>query len=267
MTSRMFSIAKLEKLPSRLRLRKIARIIQSVELDLAADRTVDTAYVASVLQLALRDLPEDGIVGRADRRHLDLRAEASASESRRYLNGVRHRILGFLGSEAAEWDFIDLAHKLDPTCTTVLPARVFLEDLRSPYNVGAIFRTAEAFGVERIFLTQHTPSPLHPRAAKTARGTVDSIPWQVAQLADLSQEGVFALELGGTSIAEFRFPRSGVVLIGSEELGLSPEALRMADESAGRATIPLCGAKRSLNVAVAFGILMFLWHQRLVRKN
>ncbi len=50
--------------------------------------------------------------------------------------------------------------------------------------------------------------------------------------------------------------------MGSEELGLSPEALRLADASAGRVSIPLAGAKRSLNVSVAFGILMHAWQQR-----
>jgi TrmH family RNA methyltransferase len=77
--------------------------------------------------------------------------------------------------------------------------------------------------------------------------------------------GVFALELGGTSIDRFEFPRSGVVLVGSEELGLSPDALRLADRQFGRVSIPLGGAKRSLNVSVAFGILMHAWRSALIR--
>jgi TrmH family RNA methyltransferase len=71
--------------------------------------------------------------------------------------------------------------------------------------------------------------------------------------------GIFALELGGSPIGEFAFPARGIVLVGSEELGLSPEALRLADRSLGRVSIPQAGAKRSLNVAVAFGILMQRW--------
>jgi TrmH family RNA methyltransferase len=78
--------------------------------------------------------------------------------------------------------------------------------------------------------------------------------------------GVFALELGGKPIDGFTFPRSGIVLVGSEELGLSPDALRLADGQFGRVSIPLGGAKRSLNVSVAFGILMHAWHRALTRE-
>jgi TrmH family RNA methyltransferase len=141
---------------------------------------------------------------------------------------------------------------------------VYVEDVRSPFNVGSIFRTAEAFGAERILLSPRTPLPSHPRAMRTSLGAESVLPWVRAELsAAASLGGVFALELGGTPIDRFTFPRNGVVLVGSEELGLSPEALRIADGHSGRVSIPLCGAKRSLNVSVAFGILMHAWHAAL----
>ena len=94
------------------------------------------------------------------------------------------------------------------------------------------------------------------------------MPWEVADVASLrGRGGLFALELGGTPLEEFRFPSAGMVLIGSEELGLSPEALSLADEGCGRVSIPLAGAKRSLNVSVAFGILMQAWHAWCVRNT
>jgi len=75
---------------------------------------------------------------------------------------------------------------------------------------------------------------------------------------------VFALELGGTDVGQFVFPSEGLVLVGGEELGLSPEALAWADASAGRISLPLYGRKSSLNVGVAFGVLAAAWtaHQR-----
>ena len=94
------------------------------------------------------------------------------------------------------------------------------------------------------------------------------MPWEVRELADLDAPGgVFALELGGRDIGTFPFPAAGTVLVGSEELGLSPEALRLAEASLGRVSIPLAGAKRSLNVSVAFGILMHRWHEALERTD
>ena len=68
---------------------------------------------------------------------------------------------------------------------------------------------------------------------------------------------VFVLETGGTPLKDFVFPRQGIVIIGSEELGVSPAALERA--TYGRVTIPMKGMKASLNVGVAFGILMQAW--------
>ena len=76
---------------------------------------------------------------------------------------------------------------------------------------------------------------------------------------------MFALEEGGTPIEEFVFPERGTVLVGSEELGLSPEALDIARKSRGIVTIPMFGVKRSLNVSVAFGILLYVWSKRIVQ--
>jgi TrmH family RNA methyltransferase len=141
---------------------------------------------------------------------------------------------------------------------------IYIEDVRSPFNVGSLFRTAEAFGAQRILLSPRTPLPNHPRALRTSLGAVSVLPWEQVELSALeSMSGVFALEVGGTSIDNFTFPRRGIVLVGSEELGLSPDALRLADRQYGRVSIPLGGAKRSLNVSVAFGILMHAWHRAL----
>jgi TrmH family RNA methyltransferase len=74
---------------------------------------------------------------------------------------------------------------------------------------------------------------------------------------------IFALETGGTPIARFPFPSRGVLIAGSEELGVSPGALAAADASLGRLSIPTRGAKGSLNVSVAFGIAMAAWAFKL----
>jgi tRNA C32,U32 (ribose-2'-O)-methylase TrmJ len=78
---------------------------------------------------------------------------------------------------------------------------------------------------------------------------------------------VFSLESGGTPIGEFEFPDRGVCLLGSEELGLSPAALSLADRSAGRCTIPLFGGKGSLNVGVAAGILLSHWTRAILERE
>jgi TrmH family RNA methyltransferase len=180
---------------------------------------------------------------------------------RREVNRVRHALLRHLGAEPAEWDLLAPAsEELDSTMRTALPIRVYLEEIRSPFNVGSIFRTSEAFGVRELLLSPTTASPLHPRAVKSARGAIRIMPWRFAELEEIGHgEAVFALELGGTPLEDFRFPEQGIMLVGSEELGLSPESLSLAASGAGRVTIRMAGAKRSLNVSVAVGIVLRAW--------
>ena len=258
----MFTLTKLGELPPRTRLRKIARILQGMEQELAGGRGPDRAYLAGLL--ALLEVKKAPSVSASIRTLKDLPPGAEPSTLLRAVNALRHSLLGALHAEPAEWDLVDAeTGQLDRSGMLLSPFSVYLEDLRSPFNVGSVFRTAEAFGVQRILLSPQTPLPTHPRAERTARGAAQAVRWEVAGLDELrGGAAVFALELGGTPLQEFRFPPAGTVLVGSEELGLSPEALAIADASRGRVSIPLAGAKRSLNVSVAFGILMQAWYTR-----
>ena len=220
----------------------------------------DAVYIDGLLSLLCAQASVD-VNGLAQALRADIAHGADPETLVRGFNGIRHALLRALNAEPAEWDLVSReTGLLDRTGVRILPFSVYLEEVRSPFNVGSIFRTAEAFGAERILLSPRTPAPTHPRAVKTARGAAAALPWEVAELDCLrGKENVFALELGGTALGRFRFPSSGIVLVGSEELGLSPEALAIADAGAGRVTIPLAGAKRSLNVSVAFGVLMQAW--------
>ncbi len=101
-------------------------------------------------------------------------------------------------------------------------------------------------------------------------GCIDFVPWERGSLDDIcdSSHGaptsIFALELGGTDISEFSFPKKGTVILGNEELGLSPEAVTLANRRGlGLVTIPTFGRKGSLNVASAFAILLYTWRMSL----
>jgi TrmH family RNA methyltransferase len=145
--------------------------------------------------------------------------------------------------------------------------QVYLEDIRSPFNVGSMFRAAESFGVEKIWLSPFCADPRHKRAERTAMGCVDVLPWErlsndpfaVSQEKPFTERAIFALETGGTPLEDFSFPKRGILIAGSEELGVSPGALAAADTSLGRVSISTYGAKGSLNVSVAFGIVMHAW--------
>lgn len=279
----MLSLFKLAKLPDKTRLRKISLVIQAMERGIIRGEPPDTRYLREICAAALDRgwLPENliglfealsevsrsgagGIVGNADKPDVYARAGEEADRLLRLLNNARHGLLTHLGTEPAEWDFFYAA----PAAGEAVPRaaysfRIYLEDIRSPFNVGAIFRTAEAFGAEKILLSPWSASPEHARAERAAMGCTGILPWERAEIALLEREpNLFALEQGGTPLDSFAFPAEGTVIVGSEELGVSPEALRLADSRLGRVSIPLYGRKASLNVSVAFGILMQAWTSR-----
>ncbi|MCL2765792.1 MAG: TrmH family RNA methyltransferase [Treponema sp.] len=183
----------------------------------------------------------------------------------RSLNNVKHVLLAETGREQADWDFTNSDGKLDSQKRRVFEGMyVYMEDIRSPFNVGAMFRTAESFGAEKIILSPLCADPNHTRAQRTAMGCIDIVPWERRDLLCASlPDPVFALETGGIPLDEFPFPRRGILITGSEELGVSPRVLAAADASLGRVSIPCCGSKASLNVSVAFGIAMQAWHSKL----
>lgn len=267
----MISIKKLRSLPRKTRLRKIVLLLQGEERELEQGREPHRDYLDSLCSMLVHD---EGC-GRAVREAAEAcqllcaSAVSEGSAIRRQVNRTRHSLLHLLGAEPAEWDLLVAdSERLDAAARTVLPIQLYLEEIRSPFNVGAIFRSSEAFGAGSLLLSKHTASPLHPRAVKSARGAISIMPWRFAELQEIrDREGVFALELGGTPLEEFRFPEQGIMLVGSEELGLSPESLALASSKAGRISIPMSGAKRSLNVSVAVGIVLQAWHARLIGRQ
>ena len=271
----MISIRKLKTLARSTALRKCAAILQGVEKDLSYQVIPDTDYLSALGGMIAEDTSltaslRDEAAKLTDRQALSFSETGDSAEGRMkellfLCNRIRHMILTHLGAEPSDWDFIlPETGSLDPGKRVVMPIQVYLDDVRSPYNVGAVFRTAESFGVRRILISEYTAEPTHKRALRTSMGCTKVIPWERVDISTLDgSEGVFALELGGTPMESFVFPARGTVIIGSEELGVSPEGLKIAKHNAGRVSIPLGGAKSSLNVSVAFGILMHRWYEML----
>ncbi len=259
----MIPLAKLAKLSPNHRLRKAALVLGEVERSLMA---ADSGEGAERLKRYAREMAAllEGAGSEGPPALKAARALRDASENSflRALDALRHELLSLTGQAPADWDLIDpTTGRPDPLSRKIREGtKAYLEDLRSPFNVGTIFRTAEAFGIEELLLSPSCADPRHPRAERSAMGAVDLVPWRRIDLAELRtiHEGcIFALELGGTPLQEFSFPRKGIIVIGSEELGVSPEAKELCS---GRiVSIPMQGAKASLNAAVAFGIAVHAW--------
>ncbi len=298
----MITVRKLARLPDDTRRRKIVRLLMTLERvleppppppELAAERppAPNARYWQDLLRLvaedgglstALRGVAERsaGLLAVYDAGPRDAPAPAAPARdaaardaAARAVNDLRHELQAVTGGEAADWDLLGPAGvRTEPSSppsrgeNALAGAALFLERIRSPFNLGAIARSAVSFGVTELILSPQTAAADHRRARRAAMGTLEALSLRVAELHAVGDaRPIFALETGGTPIERFRFPADGVALVGSEELGLSPDALERADRSAGRVSIPAPGPKGSLNVAVAVGILLSWW-QYAVRR-
>ena len=143
------------------------------------------------------------------------------------------------------------------------PIAVILQDVRSLYNVGSIFRSADAFRISKLFLTGYTPFPPRKEISKTALGAERTVPWEhrtsaLEAIQELKTAGwnVYAVELAENSsdivaLSPTQFPAAFV--LGNELIGLDADVLAACT---GAFEIAMHGVKHSLNVAVAAGIVM-----------
>lgn len=145
------------------------------------------------------------------------------------------------------------------------PVVVVLENIRSAYNVGSVFRTADAFLLEGIYLTGYTCIPPHKEIKKTALGAEDSVHWKhfataADAIASLKNDGyaVFAVEQVTKSISleniSFDANEKVAVVFGNEVSGVEEATILLCD---GCIEIPQIGMKHSLNIATAAGVVLW----------
>lgn len=148
---------------------------------------------------------------------------------------------------------------------------LILHNIRSSHNVGSMFRTADAAGVERIILSGYTPGPTDPRGkvrpefVKVSLGAENFVPWERTRTLAQAVKKVKKLGLtvvgieqhaSSTSLFDYHPPKGAklAVVMGNEVRGLSPQGINMCDKIL---EIPMRGKKESLNVSVACGIALF----------
>jgi tRNA G18 (ribose-2'-O)-methylase SpoU len=144
------------------------------------------------------------------------------------------------------------------------PVIVVLDNIRSMHNVGSIFRSADAFLIQAIYLCGYTPQPPHRDINKTALGATETVEWKYFSkteeaLNELIKEKfqIYAIEQveGSVSLEHFKFDESKIALVfGNEVEGVSDNVLDLCN---GCIEIPQLGTKHSLNVSVAAGILLW----------
>lgn len=146
-----------------------------------------------------------------------------------------------------------------------IPLVIIMENIRSGNNVGSIFRTSDAFLIEKIYLTGITAQPPHRDIQKTALGATESVDWEYREdsfslVEELQSKGyhVMAIEQAESTTSLEKWEPSHekfAIVLGNEVKGVTQEVIDSCDECV---EIPQAGTKHSFNVSVCAGIVM--WH-------
>ena len=146
-----------------------------------------------------------------------------------------------------------------------IPIIVVLENIRSAYNVGSVFRTADAFLLQAIYICGYTAHPPHKEIKKTALGADETVNWKYFKkiqeaTEDLRKDGykIFAVEQALNSRllqqVEFKKGEKLAVIFGNEVTGVEQSTIEITD---GCIEIPQLGMKHSLNIATAAGVVLW----------
>ncbi|HUW59887.1 MAG TPA: RNA methyltransferase [Candidatus Bathyarchaeia archaeon] len=143
------------------------------------------------------------------------------------------------------------------------PLHAVIDNFRSAYNVGSVFRTADAGAIERIHLCGMSAHPPHRKIEKTSLGAFEYVPWTYYERTADALEWlraqnipVVAIEVveGAIAYTRFDWPKPVAIVFGNEVTGINEKTLARCDATV---CIPMCGFKNSINVATAYGIVQY----------
>jgi tRNA G18 (ribose-2'-O)-methylase SpoU len=146
--------------------------------------------------------------------------------------------------------------------------QVLLDNIRSAYNVGSVFRTCDSAGVDELLLTGYCAIPPNPKLQKTALGSINNVAWTHHCVTDnavnyLKSHHIpiicFETAPNPISLFEYEFPASCCLVFGNEELGIQPSTIALADAVV---KIPQYGIKESLNIASAAAIAIYEYRRQ-----
>ena len=155
------------------------------------------------------------------------------------------------------------------------PVIAVLENVRSAYNVGSVFRTADAFLIESIYITGYTAKPPHKEITKTALGAQESVKWKyfdstILAIEELKKNGyyIYAIEQVAESISLEKLSglqlQKTAFIFGNEVSGVEQSTIALCN---GTIEIPQFGIKHSLNISVAAGVVLWEAVKNLMQEN
>lgn len=194
--------------------------------------------------------------------HLHLKKEISLRDFMYWIVPLER----YLNKNLKDEDFI-IFNKDDLSIekkSKTIPLTIILDNIRSSFNVGSVFRTSEAFNIEKIILTGYSPDPENPKTQKTTLGSHQFINWQshpkcLDLILDLKLQGYWVIAAETTNHAidlaqPFDFNKKTAFIFGNERFGMDPQIIDVCNETR---RVPLLGIKNSLNVANCASIFIY----------
>jgi len=254
---------KFLKLNIKQQIYKLAHAIRKCEQDLKSSLPLDTTEIEAYLNLISKCQPHPKLQTASDRAKTLLSELPNISGVRSQtsrLNFCYHDLLQLVGEPIGEKFFS--VHRFDSEKPSQrFPVVAILDNIRSPFNVGSIFRSSDCFGISELALCGITLTPDSLKIQRTAMGTTEQVEWKyfertakaIKHYRELGYQ-ILALETTSEAIdlAEIRDFSHTAFVFGNEEFGIPEEHLALCDQVI---QIPLVGIKNSLNVANSFAVV------------
>ena len=192
----------------------------------------------------------------------------NANMTLRHLSTIAVPFERYLKKNIQDDDFLVSTTDRDHLVTQRVPLCFVLDNMRSAFNVGSIFRTADTLGAKKIWLTGYTPTPHQLQVEKAALGAAFIMEWQHSNfidcIAELKRQGykVIALETSAKALdiaVPYNEKQAVAFVVGNERFGLEADQLALCDEIR---RIPTFGVKNSLNAATAAAIAGYEWRKQ-----
>jgi 23S rRNA (guanosine2251-2'-O)-methyltransferase len=243
---------------------EINSLFQGLEQD-SQDGFFDNQILEHLIDcIAKLENSDDPILNKLSKYKTHLKSEMTL----RHLATIAVPFERYLKKSIQDDDFLVSSRDRDHLVTKRVPLCFVLDNMRSAFNVGSIFRTADTLGAQKIFLTGYTPTPHQLQVEKAALGATFIMSWESCHFEDclkkLKSEGfkLIALETSALAIdisSPFEEKQPVAFIVGNERFGLESDQLSSCDEIR---KIPTYGIKNSLNAATAVSIAGYEWRKQ-----
>ena len=255
---------KNEKKDIKKRLEEIYNLFQGLEKD-SKDGSFDQMMLNELIQL-ISNLPTE--IDPVLKKIITYKDQLKPSMTLRHLATIAVPFERYLKKNITDDDFLVSFQDRDHLVTERAPVHVIVDNMRSAFNVGSIFRTCDTLGFQKIWLTGYSPTPHQLQVDKAALGSTFVVEWESKKFLDVIQDlkkinfHIIALETSAKALSiyeDFNTEKPIAFIIGNERFGLDNEQLSIADEIR---KIPTFGIKNSLNAAVAFAMAGYEWRKQ-----